>query len=147
MSASKYTREVLREAVEASVSYAGVLRFLGTAQAGGNHSHIRRAITKFGIDTSHFTGQGWNRGGSDPKRKAAEQIFVIMPEGSNRPKVAQLRRAMNEVGIKSECVLCGVGEEWNGSKLVLEVDHFNRNWLDNRQENLRFLCPNCHSQQ
>jgi RNA polymerase subunit RPABC4/transcription elongation factor Spt4 len=36
--------------------------------------------------------------------------------------------------------------EWNGKVLTLQVDHINGVNDDHRLENLRFLCPNCHSQ-
>ena len=52
----KYTEELLRDAVENSVSIAGVLRYLGVVQSGGMHAHISRSIKRFGIDTSHFMG-------------------------------------------------------------------------------------------
>ena len=41
--------------------------------------------------------------------------------------------------------MCGLSE-WINGKLVLELDHINGDHTDNRIENLRFLCPNCHSQ-
>lgn len=44
------------------------------------------------------------------------------------------------------CVECGVGVEYNGKPLTLQLDHINGKCNDNRLENLRFLCPNCHSQ-
>jgi Zn finger protein HypA/HybF involved in hydrogenase expression len=45
-----------------------------------------------------------------------------------------------------KCAICGLGPEWNGNILTLQVDHINGDNKDHRIENLRFLCPNCHSQ-
>ena len=60
------------------------------------------------------------------------------------------RRSVRIVIIKNKllelkCEVCGV-KEWNGKKLSLHLDHINGENGDHRLENLRFLCPNCHSQ-
>ena len=44
-----------------------------------------------------------------------------------------------------KCWMCGLSE-WINGKLTLELDHINGISNDHRIENLRFLCPNCHSQ-
>jgi len=41
---------------------------------------------------------------------------------------------------------CPLSNEWLGRRLILHVNHKDGNWLDDRPENLQFLCPNCHSQ-
>ena len=141
----RITDEQLAEAVAASEGVMGVLRYLGIREAGGSHSHYSRRIKALGLDTSHFLGATWNKGKKFPPKRNADQI-LIKRESGGRGRAKELKRALLEKGVKHECSLCGQGPEWRGNPLTLDVDHINENWLDDRIENLRFLCPNCHSQ-
>lgn len=56
------------------------------------------------------------------------------------------KRLIRENYLKNTCNSCGVGPFWNGRPLTLEMDHINGDNRDNRIDNLRILCLNCHSQ-
>lgn len=143
---AKYTEEVLREAVANSESFADVVRYLGLVVAGGNHAHISRRIKRLGIDTSHFSGQAWRKGRPSERRKTPEERLVLGHPGMARVAGDRLRGAMIALGVAHACARCGNGGMWLMQKLTLHVDHINGRYWDNRVENLRFLCPNCHSQ-
>ena len=53
---------------------------------------------------------------------------------------------LRESLLEYKCLECGIRDIWNNREITLELDHINGNRSDNRIENLRFLCPNCHSQ-
>jgi hypothetical protein len=141
----KYTDEQIESACRNSVSMAETMRALGIRQTGGSQSHLTRRIKSAMIDTSHFKGQSWSKGKSLPVRVSPESKLVLRPSGP-RAKSHILNRGLLNLGRDYRCESCGVRDSYNGKALVLEVDHINNDWLDDRPENLRFLCPNCHSQ-
>lgn len=135
----------LATAVAAAVSIADTLRRLGLTDTTMRRKRLRVWLAEDGLATTHFLGQGHQRGqiGTTPL-KPAEHILV-KHDGRHRTKTAQLRRALREVGLPEECAECGTGTVWLGEPMTLEVDHFNGDWSDDRKENLRLLCPNCHA--
>lgn len=142
----KYTREVLSEAVASSTTMSGVLRHLGLRQNGGAHAHLRRRIAEFDIDTSHFLGQAHLRGVASRRRLTPDEVLVLRPADRKRAAPQALRRALVAIGRPYHCEACGLGGSWNGKPLNLQIDHIDGQFWDCRPENLRFLCPNCHTQ-
>jgi hypothetical protein len=143
----RYTRELLAAAVAQAFSIAEVLRILHLRQAGGNYTHIARRIRDYGLDTSHFDGGRRYRAQIGvPAKQSASQLLIELPDLARRTPAFKLRRALLEIGRPLRCEGCGLSDEWLGRKLTLEIDHINGHHNDNRPENVRFLCPNCHSQ-
>ncbi|MFI8187254.1 HNH endonuclease signature motif containing protein [Streptomyces sp. NPDC085946] len=140
----KWTRETLADAVAASTTMCEVLRHLGLEVVGGHHTYISRRIRAYGIDTSHFRMP--SRAGKPWRPRTPERLLVKQPEAeARRIPGDRLRWAMTALGVPERCALCGTEAVWRGHPLPLEVDHVDGDWRDNRIENLRFLCPNCHA--
>lgn len=121
--------EHLKTIVKDSKSLAEVIKKLGLVVAGGNYNSVRRKIAQFNLDTRHFTGQLWSKG----------RQLKDYSEYSQVPK----KHLLNQRG--DRCEICGI-EDWLTVKLTKEIDHIDGNSLNNNPDNLRILCPNCHSQ-
>ena len=131
--------------VVSSTSIAECLRKLGLKPGGGTHYRIKKRVEKLGLDTSHFRGLKASCGQKSNANKVPWPEILVLREGGCRQKAHRLRRALLESGRSYECEKCGI-DEWCGEPLRLQVDHINENFCDDRAKNLRFLCPNCHSQ-
>jgi len=92
------------------------------------------------------TGQGWNVGTRYRKIKKSAPLSEILIENSNYINTNNLKkRLLKENILEYKCNICNI-TEWINKPLTLHLDHKNGNNMDNRIENLRLLCPNCHSQ-
>lgn len=135
----------LREAVARSVSYAGVLRELGMTVNESNRMKIQRRVVRLGLDTAHFRRRTEHSLRSAPARRNAQDVLRVRPDGMPRVNHAPLRRALDATGVPYVCARCGNPGSWNGQAMTLQIDHVNGDWRDNRRQNLRYLCPNCHA--
>ena len=139
----KITDEALALAIEKSNSISEALRLLNRHPGGTSHAHYSKRVKELGISTKHFTRS--TNGGGTPL-KTSDLILVNDSSAKSRTKAYQLRRAMLDVGFEARCAECSISGMWNDKPLTLEIDHIDGNWRNNSVKNLRFLCPNCHSQ-
>ncbi|MFD2620313.1 HNH endonuclease signature motif containing protein [Streptomyces chumphonensis] len=138
--------ERVRAAVAEHTSVAAVVRALGLPQTDANWRRVRRLITRAGWDTSHFRRRPRARTSASPAARARpEDVLRVTPATSSRTHRSRLRRALDALGVAYACGRCGNGGSWLGEPLTLHIDHVNGDWHDNRRENLRYLCPNCHA--
>lgn len=119
----------LRDASLKARSIAGVARELGIVPVGGNYRTLKFHITRLGIDTSHHTGQAWNRDnyrGSGYRNNGGWRKHLIRIRGHR-------------------CEGCKL-TTWLGKPITLELEHKDGNSTNYDEDNLSLLCCNCHSQ-
>lgn len=151
MRPSKYTKEILQEAVNISKSIAGVLDFFSLKKTGGNYRHIQAHIKLNNIDTSHFTGQLWSKG-----LTANDHPSIRAGTEKNSYDLSYLRKNTNLTPftlkrlmlLSGKEYICSNGHEpiWMNEPLTLHIDHIDGEKTNNHISNLQFLCPNCHQQ-
>lgn len=136
----KYSEENFKNVISKSINYSDVCRNLNLGTTKGNRDTIKKYVKKFNIDVSHFYtphSKEFN------KKRMLNDILV---ENSTYNHTTNLKKRLYKEGLKQRCCeLCGQGEEWQGKKMSLILDHINGVSDDNRIENLRIVCPNCNA--
>ena len=129
------------QAVADARSLNEVGRLLGLRRSGGVTEAIRRRILLLGLDASHFvTATADAARFVQPTRPLSEVLRI-----GTRYRTSTLRQRLIDEGLKSHrCEECGLSE-WNERPIPLELEHVNGDRWDNRIENLKLLCPNCHA--
>ncbi len=138
--------------VAQSRSMSQVLKLLGLRQAGGNYKHVGRHIIRLGLNTNHFKRKGWSKGLTKENCSSIGRVAAAnsVPDSEVFQKdstfsSSRLKNRLVKLGWVYECAVCGL-MEWQGKEIRLHVDHKDGDHYNNQLQNLRFLCPNCHSQ-
>ena len=138
--------------VKEAKNFCNCADLLGLSHNGGNaRTQIKKRCEELNIDYSHFYVYDKERNRITSGKHSGGSTIVLsdeelFSEDSNHGGSVLKGRIIKENLIPYKCAICGNVGEWNGKLLVLQLDHISGVRTDNRLENLRFLCPNCHSQ-
>ena len=127
--------------IKQSSTYTEILNFFGVENGGGNFRTLKERISTDSIDDSHIKYNKQKFGLTNPQRLLKDLVV------SKKRNTWYLKQRIIKAGVlENICSKCKQGPEWNGEFLSLQLDHINGDCKDHRIENLRILCPNCHSQ-
>ena len=134
------TDEEFKIIIQNANSYSDCLRALGLTTKGGSSLDVlKRRINELQCSIDHFGMKGQSA-------TARYSLDEILCSNSTYANISRLKtRLVKENVLEYKCAFCGNTGEWLGHLMTLQLDHINGINNDHRIENLRFLCPNCHS--
>lgn len=137
----------LREVIKDATVLSDVLKFFGSDTSSSSYRLLKERLRIENINFDHVPlGLDCNKN-RPPRHKAIQPLLSdVLIEHSSYTRGSLKKRLLKEGLIKNQCYECGIGPEWNNKPLSLQIDHINGVSDDNRLENLRILCPNCHAQ-
>ena len=148
------TGEELQTILNTSKTYGQVLKHFGLENKGANAKTLKRRIKEENLRDTNILkgfkfGGGWNKGtkGVYLKRMSLEDamktIFISNFQGypASAKKYVRMYHLIDE-----KCFDCGLRQVWNNKPITLELEHVDGNSHNNDLSNLKWLCPNCHSQ-
>jgi hypothetical protein len=139
-----WTDDELINAVKTSSSVTATCLLLNLRPTGRNHSFIKQHIRRLGISTSHFNGMtsGLRRVNA-PRRTPDSEIFK---KNGKWIGTALRKRVIADGRLVYKCDICPNDGTHMGKPLTLHLDHKDGDHFNSEWSNLRWLCPNCHTQ-
>lgn len=140
----RWEKSALEKIVASSFTVREALSKLGLKTAGGNYTQFSYYVKAYSLDIKHFTGRSWRKDKKIPRNPVYSLSEILVENSSFQSN--KLKKRLYSAGIKNPaCEECGWCKMSDDGRVPLELDHVNGNNKDNRIENLRILCPNCHS--
>ncbi len=143
----KISKEELQNITKESSSLAEILRKLGYVNHLNSalYTPLKKRLKEDNIDTSHIAlGKNSNLG-KDLTRYTEKSYVEKMNNGVIKKANKNLLIKFNIIPHET-CSECNQNRTWNSKPLSLHLDHIDGNPSNNRKNNLRFICPNCHTQ-
>lgn len=142
----KFSKNELQELIDSSNSIKEIFEKVGlTAKGTGTYVTFYKRVESLGLDISDIKRRARNSQNKKIK-KDKTPLSEILVENSAYSRGSLKKRLLLENILQNVCSICGQLPEWNGKPLTLQLDHINGISNDNRIENLRIVCPHCHSQ-
>ncbi len=145
----KISKEELEELVKKCNTITEILMFFGLKNRGANNKTLKFRLKYENISIDHIKlGQNSNKGRKWPNRglsleECMQKVFIYK-ENNSKNTVKRYIKKYNLIPLK--CAECKIEDLWNGKPLTLQLDHIDGNCNNDILNNLRWLCPNCHSQ-
>lgn len=136
----------LTKVIKDSQSIRQVLLSLGLNETGSAYRVFKKRVKQLQLDTSHFVGQSYLKDKHHDWAVKLPTAKILIKNSSYNNTNNLKKRLLKEGLLANQCSECKLGDHWNGKPIVLQLDHINGIYNDNRISNLRILCPNCHSQ-
>lgn len=142
--ARTYTDEQFLQAIKDSKYMGETLRRLGLTE--GSRQSANKLLKKLKPDISHWIDANVLKLSNFKTGLVEIPLEEILVKNSKYTYSDLKGKLIKNKLLEDKCSECGLKDQWNGKLLVLQIDHINGEHDDNRIENLRLLCPNCHSQ-
>jgi len=138
-----------QDLLNTSSSFVDILIKVGLDPYNGNHKTLNHRVREGGFDISILEKNRKKNQETHMKslhKKKTYSLEDVLVENSNYGSYNLKQKLLSNNILENKCFECSITDTWNNKPISLQLDHINGINNDNRLENLRILCPNCHSQ-